>query len=297
MAQILIVGKNVMIKFVILNIFLKFVFFMCFFFQEYTKLCNMISLINDTSKPLNALVGKNPDEPKPIRVNFEDARIIRQLDNNDMIEESLKKDDLETFKKNKNFNTKALKRMLKYAEITEEKFLTKCKEDPIYRKSIIPGISTKSSRQGIRDEDTQLNTCNETARKCGIRIHKLNTIECIPTKDGHIVSKETKKETDCLKSFDGKITGKVDGYITAKVVLGSGGHQDNVFEEMDTIAEWWKTHRSKTKEIFILLIETNSIKKIDRLKKKYCNVDNVMFFNHIEFQEYMIRTYHGDESM
>ena len=96
-----------------------------------------------------------------------------------------------------------------------------------------------------------------------------------------------------------KISGKVDGYISAKVVLGSGGHQDNVYEEMDTIAEWWKLYRplSKTREILILLIDTNSIKKIDKLKQKYRDVENVKLFNHIEFQNYMIRSFYGDESI
>ena len=61
-------------------------------------------------------------------------------------------------------------------------------------------------------------------------------------KDGKIISERTYKMRDinkdcCLKSFDGSIDGKLSGYITAKISYGSGGHQDNVFEEMYTYAD------------------------------------------------------------
>ena len=66
---------------------------------------------------------------------------------------------------------------------------------------------------------------------------------------------------------------------------------------MDTIAEWWKNYKSETGEILIVLIDTDLITKITRIKEKYRNVKNIMVFNHIEFQQYMISTYYTDESM
>lgn len=99
----------------------------------------------------------------------------------------------------------------------------------------------------------------------------------------------------CLKSFDGKILGKLNRYITCKVTYSSGGHQNNVFEEMDTLAEWWKTYRSETKEVLIILIDTDVIKKFIMIKDKYSNIRNIMVFNHIEFQLSMIENYYIDE--
>lgn len=163
-------------------------------------------------------------------------------------------------------------------------------------------ISKNASRQCSKDETEQLRTCNITAKKCGLVINNLTAAEFRPTKDGSIVSKNEMKikkiqKDCCLKSFDGKISGKFDGFIAAKVAYGSGGHQDNVFEEMDTIAEWWKNYKSETGEILIVLIDTDLITKITRIKEKYRNVKNIMVFNHIEFQQYMISTYYTDESM
>ena len=89
----------------------------------------------------------------------------------------------------------------------------------------------------------------------------------------------------------------MNGYIAAKVAYGAGGHQDNVFEEMDTIADWWKKYKSDTLEILVILIETDLKEKFDRLNTKYINLDNIFVFNHIEFQQYMIDKYYKDESV
>ena len=83
----------------------------------------------------------------------------------------------------------------------------------------------------------------------------------------------------------------MNGFISAKVAYGGGGHQDNVFEEMDTLAEWWKKYKYETGEILIVLIDTDLITKCTRIKEKYNNVNNIMVFNHI-FQQYMINTYY-----
>jgi hypothetical protein len=96
----------------------------------------------------------------------------------------------------------------------------------------------------------------------------------------------------CLKSFDAKITGKINGFISAKVVYGSGGHQDNAFEEMDTLSHWWTRYKSDSVDFLIILIGTDLTTKFAILKK-YDDTKNVKIFDHVEFQRYMISEYYA----
>lgn len=245
-------------------------------------------------------IKPNAQHPKPIEQNFKDIRKVRQDHNNKIVYDSLIQNDMKTFREN--INDKEYQRVLKYLELIEEEFILKCKEDYLFGKLSSMAISKNATRQSSKDETEQLITCNITAQKCGLFIHNLTATELRPTKQGSIVSKNEMKINKitndcCLKSFDGKISGKVNGYIAAKVVYGTGGHQDNVFEEMDTLAEWWKIYKYETEEILIILVDTDLITKFTRLNEKYRSVNNVMVFNHIEFQQYMINTYYIDDSM
>ena len=156
-------------------------------------------------------------------------------------------------------------------------------------------IAINASRQGIKDEVIQIETINITTSKIGINIIKLSPNLYRPTKLGEIlVNTEIKKRninlSDCLKSFDAKITGKISGWIFAKIVIGSGGHQDNVFEEASTLCEWIIKFSDKN-DIYIILIDTDLLHKFDRLKEKYSNIDNLIIGNHIEIQQYFIVNY------
>lgn len=244
--------------------------------------------------------NKKSSIPKPIKQNFEDIRKVRQTNNNKIVYESLINDDLKTL--HKNINTIELERTLIDLLITESEFISKCKDDNMFAKLASRIISKNASRQGSKDETEQIRTCNITSKKCGIYIENLTATELRPTKDGLIVSKHEMKIKEipkdcCFKSFDAKISGKLSGFITAKVAYGSGGHQDNVFEEMDTLAGWWEKYKSESEEFLIILIDTDLITKLTTIKEKYKNVNNVKVFNHLEFQEYMINSYYNDESV
>lgn len=247
---------------------------------------------------------------RPIKLNFEDIRSGRQANNNKMVYNSLKCESLSvnTKKYNKtqkeknkkifleNINYKEFERTLEDLCISEEELFEKCRNDDIFCRLISRHISKKASRQGSRDETEQLRTCNIITEQYGITIENLSINDSIPTKEGEIISKKTMNEKCiyrdcCLKSFDGKLMGKMNGFISAKVAYGYGGHQDNVFEEMDTLGEWWKKFKSATGEILILLIDTNLTQKLTRLKEKYHNKNNIMVFNHVDFQEYIINNY------
>jgi hypothetical protein len=237
---------------------------------------------------------------KPIEQNFKDIRNVRQTNNNKIVYESLREGNLK--KLYENINYKEYERTRDDLEITEEDFVSKCKDDNWFARLASRFISKNASRQGGKDETEQLKTCNLTAEKCGVLIENLTATALRPTKYGSIVSKQEMRKKKiskdcCLKSFDAKISGKIDGLISAKVAYGSGGHQDNVFEELDTLAEWWKKYKSGSKKLLVILIDTDLINKTTTIKKKYSSVNNVKLFNHIEFQQYMISEYYIDESI
>jgi hypothetical protein len=182
-------------------------------------------------------------------------------------------------------------------DFTKEKCLDKCIEDDAFCKIISRIISKDATRQGSKDETEQLKSCNTISQKCGIFITNLSATELRATKDGRILSNNEMKNNcvpkdNCLKSFDGRISGRIKGFIAAKVAYGLGGHQDNVFEEIDNIAHWWKTYKSNEAEILVLLIDTDLVGRFERMKEKYKDVKNVMVYNHVDFQQYIIDTYY-----
>jgi hypothetical protein len=120
-----------------------------------------------------------------------------------------------------------------------------------------------------------------------------------PTKNGVIINEQymTKKTIptdECWKSFDGEITGKIKGYISAKVAFGSGGHQDNVFNELDDLANWWREFKKNTQEVLVLMIETDLDYKVDCLIEKYKHNNNIIIANHYSFQEFIINNYYDE---
>lgn len=237
---------------------------------------------------------------KPIEQNFKEIRIVRQTNNNKIVYESLREGNLERLYKN--INNEEYKRTLRDLELSEEDFVLECKNNNLFARLASRNISKNASRQGSKDETEQIRTCNITSQKCGIFIENLNAINFRPTKDGSIISNDEMKikriqKDCCLKSFDAKISGNINGFISAKVAYGSGGHQDNVFEELDTLAEWWKKYKSESEELLVILIDTDLIQKITTIKEKYSSINNVKVFNHIEFQKYMIDKYYIDESI
>lgn len=235
-----------------------------------------------------------------IKKDFKNIRKVRQENNNNIVYENLKNNQLEEL--NKNINIKEYERVLKDLNISEKDLINKCRDDNLFCKLVSRSISKLSSRQGCKDESEQLKICNTIAKEVGILIKNLSPTEFRPTNFGEILSgKEIKQKEitldNCLKSFDAKILGKMKGYITAKVSFGNGGHQDNVFDEIDTISMWWLEHKSNSDEVLVVLVDTNLIKEFNILKKKYEKVNNIMWFNHIEFQEYIIDKYYNVDSI
>jgi len=222
----------------------------------------------------------------PIIIDFSNVRQERQRINNLLAIDSIIKNNL-----TKNINIKEYNRILTELEITQDALLNKCNNDNLFLILLASKIAINASRQGVKDEELQINTCNITSSKFNIIIEKLSVSEFRPTKSGEIVSNiKMNNKNDCLKSFDAKISGIITGWVFAKVVFGNGGHQDNVFEEAYTYCEWIIKYGNKN-ELFIVLIDTNLNAKFEELKQKYINISNIIIGNHIAIQQYFIDNY------
>jgi hypothetical protein len=207
---------------------------------------------NENNKHIKYLIMHKPikytimHKPIPIKYDFKNERKNRQIDNNNQVFGCIKNNNQQQFFEL--INLKQFNRTLNELAITFEVFWNKCIDDNMFAKLVSSHLSKNASRQGTSDEKQQLQLCNEITSPLGVIIENLGASKIRPTKDGMIITNEEMKKKNiqkdcCLKSFDGKITGKFNGYISAKVSYGSGGHQDNVFEEMDVLAEWWSKYK------------------------------------------------------
>lgn len=81
----------------------------------------------------------------PIRLDFIDIRKNRQLLNNKLVYESIKKGDSRSF--DKSINKKQLERTLTYLDISKENFFDKCRKDNIFCKLASQNLSKKRSKR------------------------------------------------------------------------------------------------------------------------------------------------------
>lgn len=194
-------------------------------------------------------------------------------------------------------NANAWKKTLKLLDLSKEEIFCKSRNDKVFGTLLASTVCKNASRQCSLDEDLQIKTCNDTTSTFGVFIEKLRVNDCVPLKSGALVSRKFLKEhsvpkNECLKSFDAKISGKLDGYVFAKIVIGDGGHQDNVFEEAYTICEWVVKFGSKT-NLFAVLIDSDSPKKISNLKEKFPieKYGNLLIGNCLEVQNHFIKIF------
>lgn len=196
---------------------------------------------------------------------------------------------------NKYINCNRLEEIKNIYGYTDDELFIESSKNKMFANILSYGIAKNASRQGNKDEKLQIITCDDLCKKkqIDISINLLQNTAVRPTKDGQIVSNKEMKDKSiskdlCLKSFDAEISGKINGFVCAKVCYGSGGHQDNVFEEMDIVCEWWKEYKFNTNEILVILIDTDLEKKQLRLKEKFDGINNIKIFNHIDFQQYLL---------
>ena len=237
-------------------------------------------------------------KPEPIEIDIIAIRVNRQYENNLLAAASILKSDL-----TKNINKEEYKRVLQDLDrinIKEAQLLDECRNNIIMTTILASKISINASRQGTKDEQLQLDACKTTFYKCGIILNKLSSTSFRPTKNGEVVDncilkKRGIKKEGCLKSFDANFTGKINGWVFAKIVIGSGGHQDNVFEEAYTFCDWVVKY-GNTLELYIVLLDTNIKDKYDDIISKYEKYPNLLIGNHIKIQQSIIDKYYDSEA-
>lgn len=234
----------------------------------------------------------------PIQIDCHNLRQARQHFNDQHVYDALKSQNSKQL--NKYANKRALTRVLTETNLLYDELLCKCANNDIMCRILAGRISKNASRQSTADETIQICACMTTAAQFGIKIKRLTTTAFRPHKNGEIVSRQKMKASniakhECLKSFDGRITGKMTGWIFAKIVYGAGGHQDNVFEEADALCNWVRQYHCGESTKYILLIDTDLADKVAELQKKYADVSNIIITDHYAFQQYIIDHYGGDD--
>lgn len=222
------------------------------------------------------------------QVDVFNLRSERQKHNNLLIAKELYKNSPSYSQLEKTANIKAVDRMLDELEFSYDDLLTECSNSLVFSKIVAISISKTASRQGKKDESFVIDGIAEEMSKYNYKICSCGVNEFRPCKNGEILTKKEfseqslNKDIDALKSIDGIFDGPKSGYIFAKIVIGDGGHQDNVLHEMNQYIEWATKFGQKDK-IYVMLIDG---KEFPSLKEK--QTDNIWVVNHVEFQERLI---------
>lgn len=234
---------------------------------------------------------KYNNDVNPIKLDCKELRMKRTNEN--II--AAKNYILNEEKNKKNINYKKLTKITKIINNSEEYLFNKAKSDADFLNILAILIAIESSRQGAKDEKKILEICNKICETFKITIVNLSATAYRPTKSGLIINNkeyQKYKKNECLKSFDAQISGKIKGWISCKICFTEGGHQDNVFEEMNNLCNWVVSkYKNEKNEFFILIIDTDLKSQYEELCKKYNNKNNIMIFNHYSFQKYIISNF------
>ena len=217
------------------------------------------------------------------------VRINRQKKTNRDLAETILYTDFTDKDLKKLINFKSLDRLAELLQTDRKSIYEKCKADYEYALTVAHGTAILASRQGSTDERYVLEQLNSVTSEVGIFIQSIGNQDLRPVKsDGRLLTKKEYKNSgltklQCLKSIDGTISGKINGYIFGKICFGEGGHQSNVFHESEEFAKWAHQFGEEDK-IYVALIDTDLVKEYNDIKSRHDN-GNVWVVDHVEFQQ------------
>ena len=220
--------------------------------------------------------------------DFRAIRSKRQIVNYDRAYKSNFKDT--------EINAKQLDRVCDYMEMSKEEIFSKIADDEFAKKLLAITISVNASRQSTRDESLIVEGVAIALRPQGINLRNCTVNEMVPVRGTKEVlpRTEAKKKygsTNLLKSFDfyGTVNKSKQCLLPfeeifgfAKICLGIGGHQDNVYHEAREVVEWCQQYGSQS-NLYALMVDTDNFEKFKKLEKK--EHGNIWICNHKTFQE------------
>ena len=217
-----------------------------------------------------------------IKLDIRKIRLNRQNENNLMVFNQLSNLNLKELTK---VNKNELKLVLDELHWDLKTLYEKCLKDLEFRRVVAGRIAIRASRQGVLDELFILNNINSFTKYFGVFISKPKTPIIIY--NDKIVIKTNEKSL--YRSMDGVISGKLNGYIFCKVILGMGSTQTNSWNEAFQTKDW--AISCKYNEILIFLIETDNLIKFNELKVSVVLYNNLLVFSHVDFQEWVLFNY------
>ena len=164
---------------------------------------------------------------------------------------------------------------------------SRCEGDEFTSNWVASCLAKEAHRQSSKDEKWIIESIGEEVEQCGVNVKQLSNTELRPASDGQMYNKREfdrsgLNKREGLKTIDALITGKVNGYITQKLLVGEGGGQDNVLVEMYDFAKW-SVKYGKSDEVYVCLVDTDRKDDYNILKEKY-DSGNVWVVNHTELQ-------------
>lgn len=193
-------------------------------------------------------------------------------------------------------NEKAFGRLIKNLGMTKDQIVAKAQIDKPFATAVAMATATNASRQGTKDEVLIIEGISKEVKNHGVNIRNYGTNDKVPIRQsGHVLTrKQAKAKYDShllMKSFDfgGELCDnrKIEGF--AKVCIGAGGHQDNVFHEASEFLKWASDH-GNSNTVYVVLMDTDQKKIFNNLKEleQELGKQNLWVVNHKEFQEKLI---------
>lgn len=220
--------------------------------------------------------------------SFKKIREMRQQENDQKcsssnlevcVNEKQKKRVFDTLKKNHSMTDEDITNCIKNNELVRDLMGMLC--------------SINSSRQGTKDEAFVIQGIKDILepRLSGFSIDNYKINHKVPIRStGEILNRDLARKkyskTELLKSIDfGGFVGGRTFIGTAKIRIGTGGHQDNVLQEEADFLRWLNFYAKPDHYYFILLdFEDCPDSHLQELRKQnLCN--NVFICDHVEMQK------------
>lgn len=221
----------------------------------------------------------------PVKLDFKKTRDDRRKANIEGVF------DNEGHLREDTYNPNKLDMLVDVLPINRTSLLKLCKRIDVVKKLVAFSIAKDSSRQGSRDELLQIEVINDVCVPLGLRCNNLgkNAVRAVKGTSDLVYNKPAKNTLH--KSFDAELRDRannIKGYLAMKVLLGKGGHQDNVMHEITDICQWYID--SKHAWNLYAIIDTDNPRIMNAIQSKFGHVKGIYIMDHYDMQKYIIES-------